>query len=142
VNLGLVYLRQNRLDLAMESFKQAVKVSPNSSLPWEQMGAVYYKQRNLKSAQGAYERALELNPRSATAHRGLGAVYVGQYLLQPNKEEILTAGMDEWNRSLEMDPNQPELVKLLEKYGLRESTTEPTPLGSRRICRRFGRDGR
>ena len=116
VNLGTAYVKQGRLDSAMQTFERATQVDPNDARPWEQIGSLHYRNRQLPDALSAYEHAVELNHRSASAHRGVGVVCLSEYLLDRSRTDLRDQGLAAWNRSLELKPDQPDLVKLVAKY--------------------------
>jgi tetratricopeptide (TPR) repeat protein len=116
VNLGTAYVNQGRLDSAMQTFERATQVDPNDGRPWEQIGSLHYRNRELPEALEAYGRAVDLNGRSATAQRGMGVVCLSQFLLDQSRTDLRDKGLAAWNRSLELKPDQPDLVKLVAKY--------------------------
>ncbi len=118
LNLAATYVRQNRLKKAVHTYTLAAGAMPNSGEPWERMGACYFHMRNIPKAKEAYEKAISLNSDNAAAHRGLGAVYMSEFLLDRtgNREALREKALKQWNASLEIDPNQPELLKLVRKY--------------------------
>jgi tetratricopeptide (TPR) repeat protein len=116
MNLGSAYMRQGRLKAAMRTFQQAGKEDPNGSGPWEKMGACYFYLRKFAEAQKAYQEALELDTNSAVAHRGMGVVYMSQFVLDNSKTDLREKALEEWNLSLEIQPDQEDLKRLVEKY--------------------------
>jgi len=116
MNLGSTYLRLRRVKDALRAFELAAKEAPDSSAPWEQIGACYYHQKRWDEALAAYREALRRNPRSAAAHRGVGVVYMTRFVLEGRDPDLREKALDAWNRSLELDSNQPDLLRLVRKY--------------------------
>jgi len=116
MNLGGVYVKQDRLAAAISAFKMAAKIDESNPAPWEKLGACYYRQRHFDQAVEAYEKALQIDPKRAAAHRGLGVIYMTQYILDQKQTEKRDLALAAWNRSLEIDPDQPKLAKLVKKY--------------------------
>ncbi|XP_067907107.1 protein O-mannosyl-transferase TMTC1 isoform X2 [Heterodontus francisci] len=62
----------NRLDVAFESYKQAVELSPDLSQAWMNMGGIRHIKGDYKAARAYYEKALELVPNSKILRENLG----------------------------------------------------------------------
>ena len=118
MNLASTYMRQNRLPMAINAYRLAARQMPESSEPLERMGACYFHMRDLTKARESYEKAVQFDPKNAFARRGLGAVYMSLYLLDRSRKrtDLRDNGLGEWNASLEIDPEQPDLVRLIKKY--------------------------
>jgi hypothetical protein len=63
-----------------------------------------------------YDKALAINSRSATAHRGLGVAAMTVFVMDPNRTDARDRALSHWHQSLEIKPDQPDLVKLVDKY--------------------------
>lgn len=116
VNLGSTYLKQGRVRPAIHAFELAVEMDPKFSTPQERLGYCYYAQGEYDKAAEYYQTAMGLEPRFADAHTGLGIVYMTQYLLDKNRVELRDKALAEWNRSLEINPQQVKLADLVRKY--------------------------
>ncbi|XP_078424631.1 protein O-mannosyl-transferase TMTC1 isoform X1 [Cetorhinus maximus] len=62
----------NQLDVAFESYKQAVELSPDLSQAWMNMGGIRHIKGDYKAAREYYEKALELVPKSKILRENLG----------------------------------------------------------------------
>ncbi|GCB74546.1 hypothetical protein scyTo_0003637 [Scyliorhinus torazame] len=62
----------NRLDVAFESYKQAVELTPDLSQAWMNMGGIRHIKGDYKAAREYYEKALELVPNSRILRENLG----------------------------------------------------------------------
>jgi type IV pilus assembly protein PilF len=67
VELGMSYLRRDRLDVARENFNNALAVDSKSSTAYRGLGLVEAKALNLKLAQGYLQRAVSLDPGNIAA---------------------------------------------------------------------------
>ena len=79
--------------------------------------------RQYGDALAAFEKAAVADPASAAAYRGIGATCMGQYILDRTKVELRDKALDAWNRSLELQSDQKDLLRLVEKY--RPKTAAP-----------------
>ncbi|MDY6912948.1 MAG: tetratricopeptide repeat protein [Planctomycetota bacterium] len=116
LNFGSTYMRQGRIKSALHLFKLAAEEAPNDPHPWEQIGICYYHLRDYDQAVTAYEQAIELDAGSAAAHRGLGVVYMTRFVMDRSKVQLRDKALEEWNLSLETDPDQEDIRKLVQKY--------------------------
>jgi tetratricopeptide (TPR) repeat protein len=116
MNLGSAYMRQGRLKAAMKTFQQAAQEDPNGSAPWEKIGACYFYMRDFAEAQKAYQKALQMDSNSPMAHRGMGVVYMAQFVLDNKATDLRDKALEEWNVSLEIQPDQEDLKQLVQKY--------------------------
>ncbi len=115
LNLGTTYIRLGRLKEALHAFDLAAREDPNCSAAWEQIGACYFYQKKWDEALKAYQRAISLAGRSAPAWRGLGVVYMTQFVISGKNSTLRNQALSAWNRSLELDSNQPDLFRLVQK---------------------------
>ena len=116
LNLGSTYMRLGRMKEALHAFDLAVGQDPASAAPWVQIGACRFYQSQWAPAEEAYRKALSLDANYAEAHRGLGVTYMAQFVLDAKRDDLRDNGLEAWQRSLELDANQPDLVELMKKY--------------------------
>jgi tetratricopeptide (TPR) repeat protein len=116
LRLGMAYMNQNRLKAALQAFQEAARQMPTDSAPWEKMGACYFYLRDFGKAQESYARALELNPAGAVAHRGMGVAYMAQFIMDRSRTDLRDKGLEEWHASLDIQPGQEDLRRLIDKY--------------------------
>ena len=116
VNLATTYLKQGRFRLAEIALNKALQMDPHLSMAYERMGHALYRQEKYDQAIDTYERAIRLNPRDAVAYAGLGVVRMRQLLMDPSRTALRDQAVEQWHRSLELEPQQPKLRKLLAKY--------------------------
>ena len=75
-NLGLAYLRQNRLDEAVDQFHKALEIYPRSAGAHASLGLVHLTRNQPKLAVESLLRALEERPRNLDALRHLAMAYL------------------------------------------------------------------
>lgn len=117
VNLGTTYIKQNRMDAAIETFRRAAKVDPRLSAAHQWIGFCQYRSGRYDESLASYGKALQLDPKNAEAHAGRGIVFMAMYLRSSRQPELRDLALEHWHRSLELDSNQPRLQALLAKYG-------------------------
>jgi len=116
LNLGSTYMRQSRFKSAMRAFKRASEYDPRNPAAYEQIGACCVHLRDYATGAAAYKKSLQLNPNSATTHRGIGIIYMSMYVLDPKKVKLRDKALEHWYRSLELQPNQKDLIRFVHKY--------------------------
>jgi len=116
MNLGAAYLGQGRLGSALKAFELATREDPNSAAVWEQLATCHYHRKELDLALKAYRKATSLDPRNAAAHRGIGVVYMTRFVTDRKKVELRDKALAAWHVSLELKPNQEDIVRLVRKY--------------------------
>ena len=117
LNLGTTYLRLGRVKEALRVFELAVKEDQKCWQAWERIGACYYKLQKWDRALDAYKKAVDINPNSATGYRGLGAVIMTKFILAGRKDTTLRdKALQMWYHSLEINPDQPDINRLIKKY--------------------------
>ena len=93
------YLRQGALSLnssdyekAVEQFRKAIALRPDSSKTYNLLGIAYFDQKNYKLAKKQFERAVVINSSYAEAYNNLGSVYfmTGQF---KEAEKMLTKAL-------------------------------------------------
>ncbi len=78
-NLGLVYYQWEKYDLAGQSLKKALSMSPNNSRALYYQALVERNEGDLDSAVGNLKTVIEAFPLSPDAHRELGFSYYQQH---------------------------------------------------------------
>ncbi len=75
VNLGILYLRENKLPQAEKELTKALALNPGNAVGHNVLGIVYRRQGKFAEAQKSYQRALEIKTDYASAHLNLGILY-------------------------------------------------------------------
>ena len=79
LKLGDEFLKDGSLDLAIEEFRIAVKLEPDSAITNQKLGDAYVKKGMLDEAITQYERVKELKPESSLSYLGLGIVHARMF---------------------------------------------------------------
>lgn len=128
MNLGATYARQGRLKSAEKAYEVAAREDANSPEPWERLGGIYLQQIDYRTAGvddyakalAAYQKAAALDKASAGAYYGIGLVYMSQYHVAlkrgQQQPELRERALAAWHTSLELDPKQPKLIELVQKF--------------------------
>lgn len=97
--LGLLQMRQNRLDEAETSFEKAIELSPNVISSYYYLASLYARQKAFDKAIAKFEAALRVNPNSETLYTLKGMIYGQQGKLKEAK--------DAYERALAVNPGAP-----------------------------------
>ena len=113
-SLAQAYLRAGQFDAASELLTSVVATEP-SSTAYQHLGYAMLKLKKLDDAIANYRKATELSPNDAAAYKGLGvALMVAAN--QNNDEKLKAEAIQQWQKSLELQSDQPKLRELLRKY--------------------------
>ncbi len=91
---GLAYLRDGRVDLAIEAFKAATKGDAKNAYFQKGLGQAYLAKRDWGKAVEAFRRALEINPYYADVHNDLGTALLLGGKREEARQELLAAYND------------------------------------------------
>jgi uncharacterized protein (TIGR02466 family) len=72
VSLGMVLLRQERIDEAIDAFQTAIAGNPNLAPAYGNLGNAEQKRGNIEAAAAAYEKAVALNPKDSVSYVSFG----------------------------------------------------------------------
>lgn len=102
--LGVAYWRKGALALALEAFRESLKLDHNYSIAFNNTGSVYLskylkakEQEDLQKALAHFQKAIELDPGYASAFNGLGAAY--------SQAGNMEGAIDSWERAVEINPD-------------------------------------
>lgn len=96
VSIGLVHFNQERVDDAVNSYREALKRDPDSVFALNSLGDGFFAQGKTDEAIQSYCRVVEIDPEDAQAHYNLAELY---YDLQD-----LTQAERECRRAIDLDP--------------------------------------
>lgn len=91
--LGMAYLEEEKLELALQSFTKATAINPHDPEAHNNLGIAYTYLHRFKEAIRSYTRAIELNPRFATAYHNRGIVYCEMGAELNAYSDFITASM-------------------------------------------------
>jgi len=109
---GVILTQQGRTAEATALYNQLTRDHPELPEPFNNLAVLQAGQNQLDDARVSLEMAVRLNPGYATAHQNLGDVYAN------------LAGRA-WNRSLQLDPSNPDLYKRVQQWRTLNPATAP-----------------
>jgi len=68
LNLALALFRQKHLDLALEAYRQVVRIKPEHPVGWNGIGLILVDLERFEEARNAFARAIQAQPSFAEAH--------------------------------------------------------------------------
>lgn len=95
--IGVIYLNQERFDMAIPEFKEAIKINPNFDQAYDNLGVAYDKSGNLEEAVLAHKKALELSPYNVKIYNNLGNAYI--------KLEQFDKAIEAYKNALKLNPH-------------------------------------
>jgi len=81
--LGMIYAKSKRFDLAANAFAKATANNSQNAVAFNWQGILFRQANNYSRAEQAYKRALSINSDYANAHLNLGILY-DVYLKRPD----------------------------------------------------------
>lgn len=89
--LGVLFNLSSEYDKAVDCFRAAVQVRPNSSKTWNRLGASLANGNRSVEAVEAYQRALEIQPGFIRARYNVGIICINLKAYKEAAEHLLTA---------------------------------------------------
>ncbi len=109
--LGSIYFEQDRLNLATENFRTAVKLNPRFAPAYTNLGFLAIRKNDFNQARRHFSKSLELSPKTASPHYGLALVY--------DHEGKFDFAMQHLKKSLGIKSNQPGALEKLAELQLK-----------------------
>jgi len=75
-NLGVIYEREGKNDLAIREYKKAISGDSSLVTPLVNLGNVYFKQGEFTESEKSYKKALELDDTNLEAANNLTSLYL------------------------------------------------------------------
>ena len=116
VPLAFAYANTRDFAQAAEILNATIEIDPNNSLAHQYLGFVNITLLKPDLAMQSYLRAIAIDDNDWEAHKGLGVAYIMQYRKNESDLALRDMGISEWKRSLEINPDQPQVIKLITKY--------------------------
>ncbi|HXW61934.1 MAG TPA: tetratricopeptide repeat protein [Candidatus Acidoferrales bacterium] len=92
---------------AIESYKKALAIDPNSGVVKERLAEIYAKSQHIRDAVIEAQEALQIDPTNVDAHRLLARIYVrslGDLEAGDVQQENLTKAIEQFQAILKLDP--------------------------------------
>lgn len=80
--LGMIYVKSKRMDLAASAFAKAIANNSQNAVAYNWQGILFREANNFVRAEQSYQRALSVDSNYANAHLNLGILY-DVYLKRP-----------------------------------------------------------
>lgn len=123
--LGQVLMDLEQPAKAMDVYARlASKLTPDSADAWLDLSAAARQAGSYGRAVEAIKRALEIAPDNDDAWARLGGLYLELHRAT-GKNEFLARAVDAWQRSMQLQPNQPAIRSLLDQYRDAMSSQHP-----------------
>ncbi len=71
-DLGAAYFQQNKLEVALDEFTEAIKAYPNYALAYNGMGLVRAALGEDAEAEASFKKAIQLQPNNSESHNNYG----------------------------------------------------------------------
>lgn len=109
---GVQYVQAGRYGLAIGAFEAALQVRPDSTDAMFNLGACHEAIGDPLRAINYYRRVLAVTPDDPDCYRNLGTSFIKLYHREQSPAWKKMAE-DSWRRSLQLQPNQPEVKTFL-----------------------------
>lgn len=124
---GNVYIKLNKMDLAVAAFSKAAEMDPNPGTAYFNLCATQYNMGQMKAAAVACDKAITADPKKADAYFIKGSALYGDGKLDANNKYIVPPGTTEaLNKYLELVPeggHSADVKAMLEALGAKIETT-------------------
>lgn len=124
VNLAHTYMKQNRLKIARATLTETIRMSPQLAPAHEALGYCLFRERKFDESENSYLQAIAYDWRLPRAHAGLGSINMLRFLGDRTLTDRRDRGLEDWHRSLELDPEQPRIRSLIAEYTPRQTDPE------------------
>ena len=116
VSLARAYLRTGRFSSAKELLNEVIVKEPENAVAYQYLGFAQLKLKETQAAVDSYKQAVQLGDNDWMAHKSLGVAYMLLAMQNNNDEKIKALAVEQWNISLQLNPDQPQLRQLLAKH--------------------------
>ncbi len=125
LNLAQMYIAGGNYGEAARVLRTGQKICPTPLLS-ERLGYSYYRTGHYAKARASYRMALSQNPAYVPALNGLGAACEALAINgAANSGSLKKQAIKSWKKSLALEPNQPMIANLVQKFALPTDGTQP-----------------
>ena len=100
----------------MTALATVIEADPNNSLAYQYLGYAHVILRDFDTAIVNYRKAIQTNAGDWAAQKGLGVAYMFKAVRDNNDKALKEDAIRHWKTSLDINPDQLKLRRLLEKY--------------------------
>jgi len=90
-NLGAAYLQQNKLEIALDEFSQAIQISPDFAMAYNGLGLVRSALKQDAEAEANFEKAISLDPKGSESRNNYGTFLCSRKRYTESVEQFLEA---------------------------------------------------
>lgn len=116
VALARTYLRSGRYSSAKELLTDVIAAEPGNGIAHQYLGYAQLKLKETAEAIESYRRAVETDENDWMARKGLGVAYMLLAMKGQDGERLQALALEQWNISLQINPNQPGLREWVQRY--------------------------
>ena len=106
--LGNCYNKKNKISKATDCYRKAAVATAENASPLNSLGQIFFGMREFEKARQYFEMAAAERPKSAEYTKNLASAYL---MLDDTKKAC-----EYWNKSLKIDPDQPDIREFLSRY--------------------------
>ena len=100
-NLGLIYLRQGKLDTALESLNRLIRIEPENDRAYSLRVEAHLGKEDLSSAQADIDQLKQLAPKNSSTWQESGRLHY--------RQDRMSEAVADFEKALELDPDDPDL---------------------------------
>lgn len=130
VNLAQTYMRQQRLKMARSVLLQAARLDPELAAAHQALGYCLFRMKDFDQAERSYQQALAYERNLPQSHVGLGSINMLRFLKDRTRVDRRDVALNHWHQSLEINPNQPKIHKLIARYQPSRDNPDAALLGA------------
>jgi tetratricopeptide (TPR) repeat protein len=114
IDLGIAYLGQRKLELAMQQAKKALEINPNNEFGHLILASVYRRQQMYDLAKSEIAKAIEINSDISWAYSEFGHIYYAESKIDPvEKEKNIAMAIELFNKAIDVNPTDIESYLVL-----------------------------
>lgn len=107
-NLGIMYIRKNKIDKAIVNIEKAIALNPLSADSYRSLGDIKGRQKQFNEAVALYEKAIKINPKDPSLWNNSGYYYE----MAGNFEKALK----NFHKALEINPSFKQALANIQKF--------------------------
>jgi tetratricopeptide (TPR) repeat protein len=120
-NIGITNTKKGEQDLAIDSYKNAIKIKPDYVAPYNNIGMAYFKKGELDLAIDSYKKAIKIKPDMAVLYNNIGMAYF--------EKGELDLAIDSYNKAIDINADyaspKVNLVECLTEYKSQKKDLHP-----------------